>query len=381
MNVSIGCNAHRFDLPHYRGVLSGNETSYHWVIASFSNPSVAEFVTALNREESYKGDLIERAFEVHDLAVKEFRKQNLWKLPEAFVAERRNEGATKESREAKKEGDAQGAGSLLDLKRAIAKKILKKCILCERRCRVDRTVKKGTCGVGLKARIASEFVHLGEEKEIVPSYTVFFSGCNFRCVYCQNWDIAMYPDSGEIIDHQALAKRIDRNFKSGVRNVNFVGGNPDPDLYDVLETISLLKTNVPVVWNSNMYASIETMKLLDGIADLYLADFRYGNDECAKKFSNVSNYFEVVSRNFIEADRQASVIIRHLVLPEHIYCCTEPIMKWVAENMPDAYFNLMFQYRPEFRAGEFPEIARRLTYSEINEANSLAKRYQIQVMG
>lgn len=378
MKVSIGRDAPRFSLPHYHGLLSGHELSYHQVISKFSVPSGEKLIKVLNQEETYRGDLVEKAFEVHSLAVKEFRKKNLWRHPESFVVKRKDEETTVKSERDKKE---EVAGSLLDLKIAIAKKILRKCILCERRCGADRTFKKGACGIGLKARIASEFVHLGEEKEIVPSYTVFFAGCNFRCVYCQNWDIAMYPDAGEIIDHRALAKRIDSSFKAGVRNVNFVGGNPDPDLYDILKTISLLKTNVPVVWNSNMYASIETMKLLDGVADLYLADFRYGDDECARKYSNVPKYFGVVSRNFVEADRQASVIIRHLVLPGHLHCCTEPIMEWVSKNMPDAYFNLMFQYRPEFRAGEFPEIARRLTYTEINEAKSLAEKYQIQIMG
>lgn len=130
-----------------------------------------------------------------------------------------------------------------------------------------------------------------------------------------------------------------------------------------------------MVWNSNMFTSSEAMELLNGVIDVYLGDFRYGNDVCAEEFSGVRGYWDVVSRNFAYAFETAEVMLRHLVLPGHLECCTRPIMEWVSENMPGAYFNLMFQYRPEYKAGLFPTIDRRLTPEERSKALAMASEY------
>jgi len=271
-----------------------------------------------------------------------------------------------------------GEANLLELKAAIAERMLAACCFCERRCLADRAAGKlGTCGVPSISRYASEFFHFGEEAELVPSHTIFFTGCNFSCVYCQNWDIATRPTTGTVAVPKEVARIIDRGHKLGSHNVNFVGGNPDPHLHTCLKTISLLETNIPVVWNSNAYASLESMKLLDGAVDIFLSDFRYGNDGCAKKYSHVSRYFAVVSRNILAASRQAEVMLRHLVLPGHLMCCTRPILQWVSEHMPGVYFNLMFQYRPEYKATKYAGLDRRLTLAEMKKARALAQAYGI----
>jgi len=161
-----------------------------------------------------------------------------------------------------------------------------------------------------------------------------------------------------------------------------VGGNPDPNLHTILETISLLGPGarfLPMVWNSNMFTSSQSMELLEGVIDVYLGDFRYGNDGCAAELSDVEGYFEVVTRNFRRAFETAEVMLRHLVLPGHLECCTRPIMEWVAAELPGVYFNLMFQYRPEYRAGMFESIDRRLTADERREALEMARRYGISL--
>jgi len=271
--------------------------------------------------------------------------------------------------------------SLIDLKIELSRRILGNCRFCERRCGADRREGKfGYCGVGEFSRYSSDFLHMGEEPELVPSHTIFFSGCTFKCEYCQNWDIAMNPSSGRIAEPEMLSAVLIEGMAQGSRNANFVGGNPDPNLHTILETIRLLGDAgkyLPMVWNSNMYCSLETMEILDGIIDIYLGDFRYGNDECAKELSDVENYFGVVSRNFKIAYENAEVMLRHLVLPSHLSCCTETIMEWVSKNIPDVYFNLMFQYRPEYRAGLHPRIDRRLTSDERIMALELAKKYGI----
>jgi putative pyruvate formate lyase activating enzyme len=175
-----------------------------------------------------------------------------------------------------------------------------------------------------------------------------------------------------------LAAVLQEGVSQGSRNANFVGGNPDPHLWTILETIRLTGApamRLPMVWNSNMFTSSEAMDLLNGVMDVYLGDFRYGNDACAEEFSGVQGYWDAVSRNFAYAFDTAEVMVRHLVLPGHLECCTRPIMEWVGSNMPGVYFNLMLQYRPEYKAGLFPTIDRRLTLEERTKAERMASEY------
>jgi len=273
--------------------------------------------------------------------------------------------------------------SLLDLKFEIARRMLENCRICERACGADRSRgEKGHCGV-LEPRISSTFLHMGEEPDLVPSYTIFFSGCTFNCVYCQNWDISTRPGSGDIIEADTLARMIEaKEGHSGsrlgmqykARNVNWVGGDPTSNLPFILDVLRRCSANLPQVWNSNMYLSQDAMKLLDGVVDVYLTDFKYGNDECARRLSNAPDYLRVVKRNHLLGRAHAEMIIRHLVLPGHLKCCTEPVLSWIAENLEDVRVNVMAQYRPEFRAREFPELSKPLKMPEFQAAIDIAER-------
>jgi putative pyruvate formate lyase activating enzyme len=273
--------------------------------------------------------------------------------------------------------DRRGA-SPLDVKAEVAKRMLSSCRFCERRCGADRAGgMRGVCGVGSTSFVSSEFLHLGEEPELVPSHTIFFSGCTFKCVYCQNFDIATRPDEGRPVGPEMLARAVKARQAMGARNVNVVGGDPTPHIHTLLGMLRDLDVNTPIVFNTNMYMSDEAMRLLDGVIDVYLADFRYGNDDCAKRYSFVDRYWDVVTRNLRAANEQAEIMLRHLVLPGHLDCCTDPIMAWVAERLPGVYFNLMFQYRPCHRAYEYPEMDRSLTAEEQARAIELAEFYGI----
>jgi len=265
--------------------------------------------------------------------------------------------------------------SLLDLKVELARRILKSCHFCERRCGVDRTAgERGVCGVGERSRIASEFMHHGEEPELVPSYTIFFNGCTFKCQYCQNWDISQYPEAGVEVSPHTLARLIEGARKDGARNCNWVGGEPTPNIHNILAALNECEISVPSVFNSNMYCSFEAMKLLFGTQDIYLADFKYGNDKCALRYSKVSNYFRVVARNHRLAFADAELIIRQLVLPANVECCTRPILEWIAENLGSMVrVNLMDQYRVCYQADKYEEINRRLTSEEFSRALKIAK--------
>ncbi|MEW6555512.1 MAG: radical SAM protein [Actinomycetota bacterium] len=332
-------------LEDYFSILEGRSPARHWTCSRVEAGA-----------PSLEGVGAEELWELHDAAMVRWREA--WR--------------------GRAEIPAAAGPSLLDLKSRLAHAMLRSCHMCERRCGVDRTAgEKGYCGVGEVSRVASVFLHFGEEPELVPSHTIFFAGCTFHCAYCQNWDIAMDARTGAPADPAYLADILRDGLRQGSRNANFVGGNPDPDLHTILDTIIALGGDgerLPMVWNSNMYTSLEAMRLLEGVMDVYLADFRYGNDECARRYSDADRYFEVVSRNFLVAQGQGDVMLRQLLLPGHLECCTARIMEWAARNMPDVYFNLMFQYRPEYRAAHFPEIDRRPSPQEKVEAVEAARR-------
>ena len=261
--------------------------------------------------------------------------------------------------------------SYLDLKVEIADRIVKNCHFCHRRCLVDRSGdERGFCKLGLDANVSSVFLHMGEEPPLLPSGTVFFSSCTFGCVFCQNYDISTNPSSGRRTSPEELASIFSSLSNRGAANINLVGGEPTPNIPSILKALTYLDADIPVLWNSNMYCSIESMRLLYDLMDFWLPDFKYGNDRCAFRLSGVLDYFDVVSRNHRIAHDQGSgeMIIRHLVLPSHLECCTIPVLEWIAENCPKALVNVMQQYHPTHivpRNPKYAEIDRRLSREEI----------------
>lgn len=262
-----------------------------------------------------------------------------------------------------------------------ADRLVRDCRLCAHECRVDRLAGEvGVCEVDDQMHLASAFEHFGEEPFLIPSFTVFFASCNFSCRFCQNADISN-PTSVATIPAASpgeLARLIDAHGRC--RNVNFVGGEPTPYLPFILRTLSRVNVDIPVVWNSNFYMSEETMDLLADMVDLYLSDFKYGNDDCALRLSGAADYSAVVRRNHLTAFDDAELVIRHLVLPGHMDCCTRPILEFIAEQFDDrAVVNLMDQYRPVHRAGECPEIDRRLRPAEFQAAVDLARSLDLNI--
>lgn len=144
--------------------------------------------------------------------------------------------------------------------------------------------------------------------------------------------------------------------REAIRNIKWVGGDPAPALPYVLEVLQWMEEGVSQVWNSNMYLEERSMRLLDGVIDLYLTDLKFGNDACARRLCGAEDYTAVVRRNHLLAAGQGEVLIRHLQLPGHLECCTLPIIDWLAERLPGAAVNLMDQNRPEHRARDHPEL-------------------------
>ncbi len=245
--------------------------------------------------------------------------------------------------------------TLLDLKIELAQRLAAKCSLCERRCGVDRTVgERGFCGVGARSHYFFEQILWGEEAPLVPSHEVFFSGCNLRCRYCYSWQSLLDTSCGVRWEPADLAVLVKNRRREGAVNVNLIGGEPTVHLPNILRFLKILDAPTAVVWNSNFYMSCEAMSLLSGVVDLYVGDFRFGNDCCARELGGVDGYFAAAARNFKSAARSGDVIIRHLLVPGHVDCCLRPIAQWTAENLPEAPFNLMFQVHAIPRSSRRP---------------------------
>lgn len=261
---------------------------------------------------------------------------------------------------------------------------LKQCKICPHNCNVNRLNGKiGRCKCTDKIKIALASVHNYEEpciSEINGSGTIFFSNCNMNCIYCQNYEISQLG-KGKEISIKELADIFINQQEKGVNNINLV--TPTMYAFQIIEAIKLAKKNgliIPIIYNTNGYEKIETLKALQGYIDVYLPDLKYYSNKLSIKYSKVNNYFSVATEAIKEMYRQVGtpkfnedgimqrgIIIRHLVLPNHIQN-SKNILKWIKENMPqDVYVSIMAQYFPTYKAKEDELLNRKLTKKEYKE--------------
>ncbi|MHA1330544.1 MAG: radical SAM protein [Candidatus Hodarchaeales archaeon] len=279
--------------------------------------------------------------------------------------------------------------SFLDLKAKIAEIILKECHFCERRCGVNRTEEKlGFCRLPAKAIVSSAFLHMGEEPPLVPSGTIFFVGCTFKCVFCQNWTISQkWGDissirEGDFVSPKSLSMIMRKLAIRGAKNINWVGGDPTPNIFAIIESLKHFQMNTIQLWNSNMYLSKEAMELLIDIIDFWLPDLKFRCDKFAYEMTHAKNYWKYVTRNIKFAYDYGSkeMIVRHLVMPTRVQEDTIPILDWCSKNIPDSYVNIMGQWRPENKIKNnerFKSLDRRITSHELVQARNYADQLQI----
>ncbi|MBO5141722.1 MAG: radical SAM protein [Clostridia bacterium] len=278
--------------------------------------------------------------------------------------------------------------------------MLKKCELCGFKCGIDRTKTSGVCKCGEAPKLALVSKHMWEEPCISGeegSGTIFFSGCNFSCVFCQNYKISQENFGKEITDER-LAEIFLEQQARGVNNINLV--SPTPYVPNIIKALDIAKSkglNIPIVYNTNGYDSVQTIKMLEGYVDVYLPDLKYFDDEIAVKYSKCKNYFEIASDSIKEMIKQVGtpifdengiikkgVIIRHLILPGNIMQ-TKKILKWIKENLPkDIYISIMAQYFPTYRAKEDEIINRKISKKEYDRVVDLLSGFEngyIQELG
>lgn len=266
---------------------------------------------------------------------------------------------------------------------------LENCEICPRHCRVNRPKdEKGFCRMGRNALIYSYSPHFGEEPPLVGKHgsgTIFFSGCNLGCVFCQNYEISQMHQ-GQEIPAKALARTMLRLQDLGCHNINFVTPSHFvPQILEALVPAREMGLNVPLVYNSGGYDRVETIQLLDGIFDIYMPDAKYGSDEMALKYSNAPRYTHYMKTSVQEMHSQVGdlvidddgiavrgLLVRHLVLPDDI-AGTAEIVRFLLEKISkNTYLNIMAQYRPEYNACSYPELDRQITPKEYRDAIRIA---------
>lgn len=277
--------------------------------------------------------------------------------------------------------------------------LLNPCRVCPRKCggnraNDERTLRQaqgklGFCRMGVKPRISSAHAHFGEETPLVGtggSGTIFFSSCNLACVYCQNFEISQLR-IGDEVEIKTLASMMLSLQNRGCHNINLV--SPTIWVPQILKALVIAMEKglkLPLVYNTGGYDSMETLKLLDGVIDIYMPDMKYSDSKLALKYSLVPNYWEVNKKAVKEMRRQVGdlvidengiaqkgLLIRHLVLPEGI-AGTKKVMKFIASLSKDSYVNIMDQYYPCNKAEKYPKINRRITPEEFEEAIKIAKK-------
>ena len=252
------------------------------------------------------------------------------------------------------------------------KEALQCCKICPRHCGVDRTAcEKGDCGLDDTVRCFREMLYCGEENELNPSHQIHFAGCNLRCEFCVVAEWNENPMAAEEIDFDDMARKITVRQHKGAKTLNFLGGEPAVNLHGILELLGRVKPEIKVVWNSNMYYNELVDRLTTGLIDVYLADFKCGNNECAKNLLGVSDYTEIVKDNILKAARHADVIIRHVIMPGHSRCCLQPIFEWLADKLPDVKLSLRDNYVPPVQVTSAP--AGYLSQKEMQTAVGLAE--------
>ena len=266
------------------------------------------------------------------------------------------------------------------------------CDVCPLQCGVDRAAGElGLCKIGMLAQVSSYGPHYGEESPLSGwrgSGTIFFSRCNLRCVYCQNADISQI-DFGREVDGKALAAIMLKLQAMGCHNINLV--SPTHVIPQILEAVNLAAQKglrLPLVYNTGGYDSLEMLRLLDGVVDIYMPDMKYSDAAIARKYSGVKDYPQINQAAVLEMHRQVGdlqldenaiairgLLVRHLVLPNDM-AGSEIILGFLAESVStQVYLNIMAQYHPAYRSDEFPPLNRRITHQEYQQVIKMAQEY------
>lgn len=262
-----------------------------------------------------------------------------------------------------------------------ARRSLARCHLCEHHCGVNRLGgERGLCGAGERARIFSAQVEVSDELELIPVFAIALSGCDLRCDFCITGRESWNPRAGQDIAPEAIAAQAKAALEEGARSVMILGGEPTVHLPDALEIVAAMPEEAFLIWKTNAHGSTAARALLEGLFDLWLADYKFGNDDCAQRLARAPRYTQVVRENLLWAAQQGDLLIRHVAMPGHVACCWKPVARWLAEELPGVRVNLRTGFWPAWRAARHAELRATLSQTENDLAWGLAREYGLNLI-
>lgn len=263
----------------------------------------------------------------------------------------------------------------------IARAMLADCRFCAHDCGVNRLAgETGLCHAGAEARFFSAQTEVSDELELVPAFAVALSGCDLRCDFCITGAASWNPRAGAGFGAPAMAAQARAALRHGARTIMVLGGEPTIHLPAVLEFVSRLPPSARLVWKTNAHGSAQARELLDGMFDVWVADFKFGNDACARRLAKVPDYVRVVRENLRWAAGHSELIVRHLLMPGHMDCCWKPVAEWLAANLPGVKVNLRSGFWPAWRAARHAELRGTTVKSESKEAREIAGSYGLNLI-
>jgi putative pyruvate formate lyase activating enzyme len=255
------------------------------------------------------------------------------------------------------------------------------CHLCAHHCGVDRRRSDaGRCHAGATARIHSAQTEVSDELEFIPTFAIAFSGCDLRCSFCITGAPSWNPRAGVPLQAASLGAQAARALEQGARSVMILGGEPTVHLPSVLELVAHLPNRARLIWKTNAHGSAVARDYLDGLFDVWLADFKFGNDACARRLSRTPDYVTTVQDNLRWARRHSELVVRHLLMPGHVDCCWAPVAAWLARVMPEVKVNLRSGFWPAWQARRHEDLRRPVSIEEARRASAIARGHELRLI-
>lgn len=263
----------------------------------------------------------------------------------------------------------------------MARAMLADCHFCAHHCGVNRLAgRDGLCHAGDKTRFFLAQTEVTDELELIPTFAIALSGCDMRCDFCITGAESWNARAGTVFNSDQMAALARTALEHGAKTIMVLGGEPTIHLHAALELVAELPDTARLVWKTNAHGSAQARELLEGIFDVWLADYKFGNDHCARRLARVPDYTRIVQENLLWANGHSELIVRHLLMAGHVECCWKPVAEWLAENMAAVKVNLRPGFWPAWRARIHPELSGTISGSETKHAWHIAEEYGLNLI-
>ncbi len=262
-----------------------------------------------------------------------------------------------------------------------ARAMLAACHFCAHHCGVNRIAGDlGPCRAGAQTRFFLAQTEVTDELELIPTFAIALSGCDLRCDFCITGRESWNPRAGRDFSANGMAATAMTAQRDGARTIMVLGGEPTVHLPAALELVAALPDSSRMVWKTNGYGSAQARELLDSIFDVWVVDYKFGNDACAKRLAKILDYTCIVRENLLWANEHSELIVRHLLMPGHLECCWKPVAEWLAESLPGVKVNLRSGFWPAWKAARHPELRGTVFADETDRAWQIAKIHGLNLI-